>query len=74
MSKRVLTGLFISATLPPVGVETDIERPLTHASASCPNRGFLPGAVVSGFFVGRASRGHHPALENVGATDSDKRG
>jgi len=27
-----------------------------------------------GFFVGFSSRGFHPALENVAATDSDKRG
>jgi hypothetical protein len=26
------------------------------------------------FFVLHADRGYHPALENVGATDSDKRG
>ena len=39
-----------------------------------PLLGFLPGAVVSGFFVLLGSRGFHPALENVAATDSDKRG
>jgi len=38
-----------------------------------PLLGFLPGAVVSGFFV-VGNRGFHPALENVAATDSDKRG
>ena len=33
------------------------------------------GAVVSGFFVGRNNtRGYHPPLVNVEATDTDKRG
>ena len=37
-------------------------------------RGCYPNAAVSGFFIGcYKTRGHHPPLENVDATDSDKR-
>ena len=46
-------------------------RPFTHA---LPLIGVSTSAAVSGFFVGfDKARGHHPPLENVDATDSDKR-
>ena len=39
-----------------------------------PFKGNHDGAVVSGFFVGHCkTRGHHPPLVNVDATDTDKR-
>ena len=39
-----------------------------------PSTGFRNGAVVSGFFIVRSkTRGHHPPLVNVDATDTDKR-
>lgn len=41
----------------------------------CPFRGVSTSAVVSGFFVGFGkTRGYHPPLVNVEATDTDKRG
>ena len=37
-------------------------------------RGCYPNAAVSGFFIGcYKTRGHHPPLVNVDATDTDKR-
>ena len=50
-------------------------KPLTHAfrPLGIP-RGCDPNAVVSGFFIGcDKTRGHHPPLVNVDATDTDKR-
>ena len=39
-----------------------------------PVMGNYDGAVVSGFFIGcYKTRGHHPPLVNVDATDTDKR-
>ena len=55
----------------PVVVESNTLKPFTHA---LPLIGVSTSAAVSGFFVGfDNTRGHHPPLENVDATDSDKR-
>ena len=46
-------------------------KPFTHA---LPLMGTTTKAAVSGFFVGHCkTRGHHPPLVNVDATDTDKR-
>ena len=59
----------------PVVVAHNQMKPLIHAF--WPLRilgGCYPNAAVSGFFIGcYKTRGHHPPLENVDATDSDKR-
>jgi hypothetical protein len=59
----------------PVVVAHNQMKPLTHAF--WPLRilgGCDPNAVVSGFFIGcDKTRGHHPPLVNVDATDTDKR-
>lgn len=56
----------------PVVVVVNKMKPFTHAFD--PLWVLLPNAAVSGFFVGcYKTRGHHPPLENVDATDSDKR-
>ena len=50
-------------------------KPLTHAFWPLGILGgCYPNAVVSGFFIGcDKTRGHHPPLVNVDATDTDKR-
>jgi hypothetical protein len=49
-------------------------KPFTHASVVNEKRPLSPDAVVSGFFVGsHKTRGYHPPLVNVEATDTDKR-
>jgi hypothetical protein len=54
-----------------VVVESNTLRPFTHA---LPLIGVSTSAAVSGFFVGfDKTRGHHPPLVNVDATDTDKR-
>ena len=59
----------------PVVVAHNSLKPLIHAFWPLGIlRGCYPNAVVSGFFYGcYKTRGHHPPLENVDATDSDKR-
>jgi len=47
-------------------------KPFTHASPR--SLGNHYGAVVRGFFFDPTIRGHDLPLENVDATDSDKRG
>ena len=47
-------------------------KPFTHASPRLLGNHY--GAVVRGFFFDPTIRGHDLPLENVDATDSDKRG
>jgi len=59
----------------PVAVESNRLKPLTHAFALGSYLWVSTEGSCKGLFLLLvAIRGHDPALENVGSTDSDKRG